>query len=189
MSAAGTINVNSATNDVATLAASTSSGTLTYQDANALTVGTAAAAGNFPGATGVSTTGTATTIDLKTGGLLTISNDIAAANSATVYLTSAAGITEGAAKITTGGALGMSAAGTINVNSATNDVATLAASTSSGTLTYQDANALTVGTVAAAGNFPGATGVSTTGTATTIDVKTGGLLTISNDIAAANSAT
>src|SRR5213075_1701371 len=107
MSAAGTINVNSATNDVATLGASTSSGTLTYQDANALTVGTVAAAGNFPGATGVSTTGTATTIDLKTlNGLLTINNDIAAANNATVYLTSGAGITEGAAKITTGGALG-----------------------------------------------------------------------------------
>src|SRR5206468_5930091 len=117
------------------------------------------------------------------------SNDIAAANSATVYLTSGAGITEGAAKITTGGAHGMSAVGTIARNTTTNGVTTLAASTSSGTLTYQDANALTVGTVAAAGNFPGVTGVSTTGTATSIDLKTGGLLTISNDIAAANSAT
>src|SRR5438309_1553870 len=139
MSAAGTINVNSATNDVATLAATTSTGTLTYQDANALTVGTVAAAGNFPGATGVSTTGTATTIDLKTGGLLTISNDIAAANNATVYLTSAAGITEGAAKITTRSEERRVGTGTINVNSATNDVQKLAATTSTGTLNYADA--------------------------------------------------
>src|SRR5207302_432317 len=122
-SAAGTINVNSTTNDVATLAASTSSGTLTYQDANALTVGTVAAAGNFPGATGVSTTGAATTIDLKTGGLLTISNDIAAANNATVDLTSGAGITEGAALSLHDALPILSAAGTINVNSTTNDVA------------------------------------------------------------------
>src|SRR5439155_225567 len=148
--AGGAITLNEA-NDVATLAATSSGGAIAYTDANALTVST------VDSLTGVSTTGTGTTIDLKTGGLLTISSDIAATNNATVYLTSGAGITEGAAKITTGGALGMSAAGTINVNSATNDVATLAASTSSGTLTYQDANALTVGTVAAAGNFPGAT--------------------------------
>src|SRR5437773_2541128 len=123
-------------------------------------------------------------IDLKTGGLLTISNDIAAANSATVYLTSGAGITEGAAKITTGGALGMSAAGTIAVNSTTNDVATLAASTSSGTLTYQDANALTVGTVAAAGNFTGATGVSTTGGNVTLSSGAAGTgdLTLSQNV-------
>src|SRR5436190_564022 len=97
-------------------------------------------------------------------------------------ISTAAGSTDKAAKNTTGGALGMSAAGTINVNSTTNDVATLAASTSSGTLTYQDANALTVGTVVAAGNVPGATGVSTTSTGTTIDLKTlNGLLTINND--------
>src|SRR5207237_298946 len=100
--------------DVATVAASTSSSTLTYQEANALTVGTVAAAGNFPGATGVSTAGAAITIERMTGGQISVSNDIAAANNATVDLTSGAGITEGAAKITTGGALGMSAAGTIN---------------------------------------------------------------------------
>src|SRR2546430_16581406 len=99
MSAAGTINVNSATNDVATLAASTSSGTLKYQDANALTVGTVAAAGNFPGATGVSTTGAATTIDLLTGALLTINSDIAAANNATGYLKIGRATTKGRVEI------------------------------------------------------------------------------------------
>src|SRR5258706_15106683 len=77
----------------------------------------------------------------------------------------------------------MSAAGTINVNSATNDVATLAATTSAGSLTYQDATALTVGTVAAAGNFLGATGVSTTGTGTTISVTAAGNLDVTSAVA------
>ena len=54
-----------------------------------------------------------------------------------------AGITEGSAKIVAA-TLGMSAAGTIAVNAASNDVTNLAAETSSGTITYQDANALTL---------------------------------------------
>ena len=128
--------------------------------------------------TGVSTNNA--NIDVKTGGLLTINSDIAA-GTGTVYLTSGAGITEGAAKITAA-TLGMNAAGTIAVNAATNNVTTLAATVSSGTITYQDADALTVGSVTGSGNFPATTGVSTTNA--NIDIKSGGLRTINNDIVA-----
>ena len=125
MNAAGTIAVNAATNNVTTLAATVSSGTITYQDADALTVGSVPVSGNFPATTGVSTTNA--NVDIKSGGLLTINNDIVA-GTGTVYLTSGAGITEGAAKITAA-TLGMNAAGTIAVNAATNNVTTLAATT------------------------------------------------------------
>ena len=49
----------------------------------------------------------------------------------------------------------MNAAGTIAVNAASNDVTTLAAETSSGTITYQDANAVTLQSLAglALGNY------------------------------------
>src|SRR5439155_1377630 len=175
--------------DVATLGASTSAGTLTYAESNAPADGILGGDGTGLQTCGVPITGAATTIDLKTGGLLTISNDIAAANNATVDLTSGAGITEGAAKITTGGALGMSAAGTINVNSTTNDVTRIAESSTSVTLPYRMPTAAWVGTLAAAPNFPGSTGVSPPPTSTPFPYTTLFRSTISNDIAAANNAT
>ena len=55
----------------------------------------------------------------------------------------------------------------MNGNQAGNDVGTLAANNSgAGTITYQDANAVSVGTVAAAGAFGLTTGVSSRGLAT-----------------------
>ena len=95
--AAGTIAVNAASNDVTNLAAETSSGTITYQDANALTLQSlaASASGNYPGSTGSNAIATSSAnVDIKSGGLLKINNDIVA-GSGTVYLTSGAGITEG----------------------------------------------------------------------------------------------
>ena len=133
MKAAGAIAVNAATNDVTNLAAETSSGTITYQDANALTLQSlaASASGDYPGSTGTNAIATSNAnVDIKSGGLLTINNDISA-GAGTVYLTSGAGITEGSAKIVAA-TLGMNAAGTIAVNSATNNVTTLAATTSRG---------------------------------------------------------
>ena len=55
------------------------------------------------------------------------------------------------------GTLGMMAGGAIDVNTATNNVTTLGASTSSGTIKYQDADALTLANVAVAQN-PGGFG-------------------------------
>ena len=108
------------------------------------------ASGNFPGATGVNTSNAS--IDLKTGGVLTINNDINA-GTGTVYLTSGAGITEGSANITAD-TLGMIAANAIDVNSTTNNVNNMAAQTTAGTITYQDVDGFAITTVAAFGNSP-----------------------------------
>jgi hypothetical protein len=173
MNAAGTIAVNSTTNNVTTLAATTSSGTITYQDADALTVGSVAASGSFPLTTGVSTSNA--NVDIRTGGLLTINNDIAA-GSGTVYLTSSAGITEGSAKITAA-TLGMNAAGAIDVNGTANNVSNFAAKTTAGAITYQDADGIAIATVASAGNFSGISGISANAGATNLTLTAGGAVT------------
>ena len=70
----------------------------------------------------------------------------------------------------------MNAAGTIAVNAASNDVTTLAAETSSGTITYQDANALTLQSLAASasGNYPGPTGSNAIATSSpNMDIESG----------------
>src|SRR5439155_15540558 len=111
--------------DVATLGASTSAGTLTYAESNAPADGILGGDGTGLQTCGVPITGAATTIDLKTGGLLTISNDIAAANNATVDLTSGAGITEGAARSEERRVGEEGGAGWDEFDSMTHDVATL----------------------------------------------------------------
>ena len=197
MTAATGINANSTTNNVTNVAASTAAGNITYQDADALTVVNVASNGNYvanAATTGITTGAGNGSVDLKNGGALTITNDIlagaAAATAGNVYITTTSTVTEATTAKIVAGSLGINAAGTISANSATNDAVTLAAKTTAGTITYQDANALTVGTVAAAGNFTGATGVSTAGgAADTIDLKTGGALTIANDINAGTATT
>ncbi len=174
MRAAGTIDVNSATNNVATLAATTSAGTITYQDADALTVGTVTALGAFtPAVTGVSTTGTGTDITLTTGDLLTIGSgagqDIVAANAGTVDLNAiAGGVTEATGSIVSAGSLRLQGTGTFTLTEA-NAVTTLAANVT-GTLSYTDTNTLTIGSV------NGTDGINTNGNDLT--VLTGGLLTL-----------
>src|SRR5687767_15630204 len=72
----------------------------------------------------------------------------------------------------------MRAGGAIDVTVSTNNVATLAATTSAGTISYRDSNGFTVNTVGAqtlGGNtFSATDGVSTTGTGTDILLQSGG---------------
>ena len=97
---------------------------------------------------------------MKNGaGTLFIANDINA-GTGTVYLTSGAGITETGGKILAA-TLGMNAVGAIMANDAGNNVTTMSATSTGVTgptsaITYQDADAVTVGAVAAGGtNFLG----------------------------------
>src|SRR5687767_11091801 len=82
----------------------------------------------------------------------------------------------------------MRAGGAIDVTVSTNNVATLAATTSAGTISYRDSNGFTVNTVGAqtlGGNtFSATDGVSTTGTGTDILLQSGGTgtLTLSHNV-------
>ena len=117
-------------------------------------------------------------MDVKNGaGTLFIANDINA-GTGTVYLTSGAGITETGGKILAA-TLGMNAAGAIMANDAGNNVTTMSATSTGVTgptsaITYQDADAVTVGAVAAGGtNFLGLTGINSSTGNGTVDVKNG----------------
>src|SRR5687767_3689684 len=125
MRAAGAIDVTQSTNNVATLAATTSAGTISYRDSNGFTVGTVGAqtlGGNtFTATNGVTTTGTGTDILLQSGGTgtLTLSHNVNAdGGTGDVRLISGGQITQTANSITAD-ALGMRAAGTIDVTVAT----------------------------------------------------------------------
>ena len=194
MNAAGAIMANDAGNNVTTMSATSTGVTgptsaITYQDADAVTVGAVAAGGtNFLGLTGINSSTGNGTVDVKNGaGTLFIANDINA-GTGTVYLTSGAGITETGGKILAA-TLGMNAAGAIMANDAGNNVATMSATSTGVTgltsaITYQDADAVTVGAVAAGGtNFLGSTGINSSTGNGTVDVKNGaGTLTVASDI-------
>ena len=191
MTAAGAITVNTATNDVTTLSALTTSGNVQYQDATGVAIANIGSTGNYvtnASGTGITTAGGSVDVKNVTG-LLAITNDINA-GAGNVYLTSGGAITEaGTAKILAN-ALGMNAAGAISVNSATNNVTTVSA-TSTGTtaatsaITYRDADAVTVGTVAAAGNFTGSTGINSAAGNGVVTVQNGaGTLTVASPISA-----
>ena len=185
LKAGGAIDVTTASNDVVTMSASTSSGSVAYRDANALTIGTVGAAGNYAGTSGVVTSGTA--ILLQTGGGLTLTQNITSGSGSDVRLSSGGGISQTGGAITAA-SLGMSAAGTIDVTTATNNAATLSATTSAGTINYRDADALTLGSVSAQtvsnASYAGTTGVTTTGTGSDILIQTSGAQSLTQNIAA-----
>src|SRR5688572_259175 len=194
MRAGGAIDVTVSTNNAATQAATTSTGTFSYRDSNGFTLNTVGAqtlGGNtFSATDGVSTTGTGTDILLQSGGTgtLTLSHNVNAnAGTNDVRLISRGTITQTANSITAD-ELGMRAGGAIDVTVSTNNVATLAATTSAGTISYRDSNGFTVNTVGAqTPRFPYTTlfrSVSTTGTGTDILLQSGGTgtLTLSHNV-------
>jgi filamentous hemagglutinin family protein len=129
-------------NDVATLAAAVT-GPLTYRDANALAVGTAA------GVHGLASGGGDVT--LATGDRLTLGDGSATAQplnapGATVALrTTAGGVTENANSSVVADRLLLAGTGAFTFDQPGNDVATLAAAVV-GPVTFRDANMLAVGT-------------------------------------------
>ncbi len=149
-------------NTVGTLAASVN-GTIEYVDANSLIVGTV-------GVTqGITTSDDNVTLCLTTGNLSlaqSISTGIAGTTTGTVRLQTSGAtsqVSQSNGSITAS-ALGIRAgSGGISLNSSTNDVDTLAATTT-GSFSYVDMDGFKIGTVAAAGCFtPGVAGLTANG--------------------------
>src|SRR6185503_17880631 len=145
----GTVRLDSATNNVTTLAAN-HSGSISYLDADSLTVGSVT---DTAMSMSVSTTGlTSGGFDVKlatTSGALSIeapvtlgAGDLTLNINGAVSQTSSGGITAAGLQI-----LGT---GTVRLDSATNNVTTLAAN-HSGSISYLDADSLTVGSVSTTG--------------------------------------
>src|SRR5213076_2443958 len=189
----GTVNLDDANNDVATLAADYS-GTISYRDLNSLVVGTVSDTSMGTTTTsGIRTSGTLAAgfdVKLTTGGPLTIGNaadggadDIRLGTSGDLTLNVSGAVTQVAGNVILGSGLQLLGSGTVNLDDANNDVATLAADYS-GTISYRDLNSLVVGTVSDTSmGTTTSSGIRTSGTlAAGFDVKltTGGPLTIGN---------
>ncbi|MCX7409845.1 MAG: hypothetical protein NTZ32_17350 [Planctomycetales bacterium] len=191
--AGGTITLDDA-NDVNTLAASNAfaTGTITFNDVDGLTIGTVATQTiglvTFSTTTGVSTNNGDVLINAD--GALTINSAINA-GTADVRLAADGNIAQSATGTITADELGVrqqsAAGGTITLDDA-NDVNTLAASNAfaDGTITFNDVDGLTIGTVATQTiglvTFSAATGVSTNNGDFTLHA--GGAVLIDDDITA-----
>ncbi|MFA4854449.1 MAG: hypothetical protein WC616_03765 [Candidatus Omnitrophota bacterium] len=164
----GIFTLNQATNNVNILAANIT-GPLTYADADVLTVGTVITS---TGTTAGITTG-GNDVILNTGNTLTIANDIDAGTGTVTLNPTAGGATETTGKILAANLL-LTGGGTFTLNNAFNNVDILAANIT-GLLTYQDTDALTIGSVS------GTDGVITGGNDVTIK---SGALTLDKGITA-----
>ncbi len=156
-----------ASNDVNTLAVN-AAGVVEFRDADDLIVGTVAAGGNcgFSGASGIDSA--SHDINIRTSALLDIENAVTAGGSTLrLWATGGApvGIVQAAAGTLTAAALSVSAAAFIDLDNTANAIsATLAASSSGGSVHFRNAGNFTVGQVAGAGVVPGTvTGVSAGG--------------------------
>lgn len=181
--AAGAVTLNQS-NSVTTFAANSSGGgsAVQYTDASGLDLGTISALGAFSATSGVTTSNG--DVLVSAGGALTIPQSISA-GSGTVRLASTGAVTQSGGSIT-GGSLGVRGGGAITLNQNSNNTGTLAATTSSGNVSYVDADALTIGSVSSSGSFSAVSGVTSAGT---ISVSTPGALTINNNVTAPTSFT
>jgi hypothetical protein len=159
-------------NNVNTFAASNTAAnaSITYNDADAVTVGSVSADGTlFTATNGIATS--VGNVNLTSGGLLTIGDgtgqDITAAGATVTLTTAAGGITEAAGSIVSASNLLLLGTGNDSLTQA-NLVTTLAANVD-GTINYVDADALTIGSVGATN------GITTTNDNVSVKTSTGDL--------------
>ncbi|MDX1948077.1 MAG: autotransporter-associated beta strand repeat-containing protein, partial [Pirellulaceae bacterium] len=168
LTGAGPFTLTQGTNDVTTIAASTT-GTIQYTDATGLDVGSVTVNGNP--VSGINSTNNDVTL---TSAGLTISQAVATGTQ-DFRINSSAAVTQTAA--ITGAGLQLTGAGPFTLTLGTNDVATIAASTT-GAIQYTDATGLDVGSVTVNGNP--VSGISSTNSDVTL---TSAGLTISQAVA------
>ncbi|WJI24540.1 filamentous hemagglutinin N-terminal domain-containing protein [Thermosynechococcus sp. B0] len=149
----GNFILNQPLNNVNTIATASSTGAITYQDQNALTVGNLSIpfVTTYPNCCTASTTtltanGITTNnadVILRTGGLLTLaaSSNLGSGN---LTLMSNGGVTQTATGSITAAGLGLQGSGTFDLNNASNDVDTLAANVTGG-VSFKDSDDLTIG--------------------------------------------
>ncbi|QDU31658.1 Hemolysin, chromosomal [Anatilimnocola aggregata] len=145
LTGAGPFTLNNPSNDVTTIAANVT-GTISYTDVNALTVGTVDVLGNS--VSGITSSGN--DVRLSTlGGNLLLDDDVAL-GAGDLTLAVIGTVTQIAGDDITAGGLELLVTGNVTLTNAANNVATLAANVT-GTLNYTDLDALTIGTVTGSG--------------------------------------
>ncbi len=142
--------------------AGTSNGAITLVDVDGLKVGTVGAE------TGL--TSNNSKIDIQTGGLLNLAQNVDSGSADTKLVTTSGNINQTGGALTADG-LEFNAAGKVTLDQAGNDMNTVAG-TSNGAITLVDVDDLTIGAVG------GETGLTSSNNL--IDVKTGGDLTLAN---------
>src|SRR5437762_1678264 len=171
----GTVNLDVAANNVATIAASYS-GTISYLDVNGLAVGTVTDTAMSPSTTtsGITSGGNDVKLTVQAGGLSIGQAVSTGAGDLTLNVTGA--VTQTATGLITDRNCDLQRSGTVNLDQATNNVVTLAANYS-GTISYLDVNGLAVGTVTDTAMTPNTTtsGITSTGNDVKLTVQAGGL--------------
>src|SRR5207253_2812803 len=169
-------------NNVATIAAGYS-GTISYTDANTLTVGTVTDTAMTPNTTthGISSTNSDVKLTVLAGGLTigeaAVSTDRMTLGRGSLTLNVTGALTQTAGNVITAAGLQLLGSGSVHLDEPANNVATLAASYS-GSISYTDANSLTVGTVTDTAMSPSTTthGITSSGNDVKLTVLAGGLV-------------
>src|SRR5437762_1905739 len=169
----GSVHLDDSGNNVATLAASTS-GPISYADSNALVVGTVTDTAMTPNSTthGISSNNSDEQPTVVAGGLSRGSaaeggGDDITLGSGNLTLNGVGTGSQVVGNVILASGLQLLGSGSVHLDDPGNNIATLAASTS-GPISYTDANALTVGTVTDTAMTPNST---THGITTNNDVK------------------
>jgi filamentous hemagglutinin family protein len=180
---AGAIDLEQA-NKVGTLAATSGTGGIAFNDATNLTIGavtTAAPSLNVTGLTGV--TGAGDTA-LQATAALTLDANVGTGTHNLLLESTGAGVTQTGGSVTAAGLI-VSAAGASFLAGTTNDVTTMAANVTNGGFTYRDANSFAVAPVTVASPSLGMSlsGVTTQGAGSDIAlIATTGSITLTNAV-------